>query len=112
MSIESNQVYRHRDGKTAMILGVAEPRDETELLYMPLVAIAVSTESDASILLKRSTEGVLCFCRRDERCKPVVVYLCSGRLWFRTPEHFNDSFTLIELTPEKVNVDLDPWGLS
>jgi hypothetical protein len=93
MSIKSDQIYRHYKGKLAMVLGAAEPRDEAELLYMQLAAIATSTEDDAFLVIKRSTEGDLYFRSTEQHCETVIVYQCSGRIWFRSPKHFEDSFT-------------------
>jgi hypothetical protein len=86
------KIYRHYKGKVAMILGVADPIAEENLLYMPIAAIAQSTDKDGdqSIVVKRSTSGDLCYPGSADTSPPLVIYACSGRVWARSLDEFTD----------------------
>jgi hypothetical protein len=92
-SPQPGEIYRHYKppGKLAMILGVADPLTVAELLYMPIAAIAQSTDKEGeSIVVKRSADGALFYPGDVDTSPPLVIYACSGRLWARSLDEFLD----------------------
>jgi hypothetical protein len=90
---QPGEIYRHyKEGKVAMILGVADPLTVAELLYMPIAAISQSTDKDGdqSIVVKRSADGTLFYPGDVDTSPPLVIYACSGRLWARSLDEFLD----------------------
>lgn len=87
--VKAGQIYRHWKGHTAIVLAVANYArlDRTvSALFRQTLYRAHSTESDFSTLIFRGDDGSII--QNHDRNNPLVIYACSGKIWFRTLEEF------------------------
>lgn len=82
----SGQIYRHYKGKIAMVLAIAKftPEHRSAVLYCQ----ARSTEDDSSVYLYREADGTIV--QPSIVGSPLVIYACSGEIWFRDIANFTE----------------------